>query len=579
MPGQGTTPRHQATPRRRGEGAELRGRRCWGEAMPRLVPLTRPSRPQHAAGTRRVSALPKEAELLWAVRSLYSDKLKPCSRMLKLRLAEKTKHNGKFKNGDTQRLRSLCERSSELRVEPLGMEDWAVFLRGRKQDFVDVYSEVDCYSEELWHTAEVYFGSLAEGAGYTLPRGRYASAQALMARQLPFLKGFALGQVCHFVQVAISKRKLLGYIDGGIVPYAHSISMAKARCAQQQCPLPAVSGATDDTDRSELAIADWDAAVTTLREILGEAASHQGSPQVQLSNVKRLFRSLHQMELSETALGYATLTELLNDPRFRSICEVRAQGRGHVVVPVSPEVSPTKDNGLPRCSGGYPMQERRDSEHAMCAHEAWPVLSEERRRWSSLPASPLLDVPMTPEEDQSEQSCCDGAFAIFEKNSSASSTTAETLPQSPRYQVFCPDEPLCLEDAEYPSSMLGVQAFDTPSPQLQYTNNGYASNEEPNIQYGEPFVLQTPSPLYDRSACWAWIQEQDGRDGNSPPMSLEQLLRAEGLADYCTDLSPTSRTNYSCTSSNSSTHGALEPTSGNSAKAPETIALSLASMV
>merc|ERR1712129_671264 len=110
-----------------------------------------------------------------------------------------------------------------------------------------------------------------------------------------------------------------------------------------------------------------------------------GSPQVQLSNVKRLFRSLHQMELSETALGYATLTELLNDPRFRSICEVRAQGRGHVVVPVSPEVSHTKSNGLPRCSGGYPMQERRDPEHALCAHEAWPVLSEERRRWSSLP--------------------------------------------------------------------------------------------------------------------------------------------------------------------------------------------------
>eukprot|EP00419_Tripos_fusus_P058266 CAMPEP_0172929658 /NCGR_PEP_ID=MMETSP1075-20121228/218596_1 /TAXON_ID=2916 /ORGANISM="Ceratium fusus, Strain PA161109" /LENGTH=327 /DNA_ID=CAMNT_0013790959 /DNA_START=64 /DNA_END=1045 /DNA_ORIENTATION=+ len=327
MPGQGATAHSQATAHGEAERARLQGRRWRGEVMPRL-PRADAIRAPHIAGTRRANPLPKEAELLWAVRSLYNDKLKPCSRMLKLRLAEQPKHNGKLKHCDAGRLRSLCERSSKLQVELLGTNDWAVFLRNYVQDFVDVYSEVDCYPEEVWQAAVNYFGSLAEGPSLVLPRGRYASAQALMARQLPFLRGFALGQVCHFVQIAISKRKLLGYVDGGIVPYAsrrgpqlgastraickrsgfngtaapipqgfalgqvchfvqiaiskrkllgyvdggivpyaHSISMAKSLCAQQQCPLPAVSGPTDDTDRAGLPVADWDVARATLREI------------------------------------------------------------------------------------------------------------------------------------------------------------------------------------------------------------------------------------------------------------------------------------------------------------------------
>jgi len=270
----------------------------------------------------------------------------------------------------------------------------------------------------------------------------------------------------------------------------------------------------------------------------------------------------------------------------------------------------------------------------MCANEveptvvdvAWPVSSEEKRSWSSLPESPLRDSPRTL-EDQSKRSCFDGAVAVFPTNSPVFSTT-EPLPQLPRCQVFCPDEPLCLEDAEYPSSMLGVQApttsyvLDTPSPQLRYTKHGSAGNEafertawearcrmigimpcrpdytsseddgsgetssdaheEATLQ-DEPFVLRTPSPLYDRSACWAWIQEQEGRDSSSPPMRLDHLLWAEGLGGCCSPTTPsTSRSNCSSTSSTSNTnssHGTMEAKSGSSAEAPETIALRLACMV
>ena len=63
----------------------------------------------------------------------------------------------------------------------------------------------------------------------------------------------------------------------------------------------------------------------------------RGSDNVPLSNVKRLFRSQYQMELSETALGHTKLTELLQDLPFGDICEVKLQDRGYVVVPVHRE--------------------------------------------------------------------------------------------------------------------------------------------------------------------------------------------------------------------------------------------------
>lgn len=52
-----------------------------------------------------------------------------------------------------------------------------------------------------------------------------------------------------------------------------------------------------------------------------------------LSNVKRLFRAQFHVELSETALGHAKLSECLQDPRVRDLCDVKLQGQGYTIVP------------------------------------------------------------------------------------------------------------------------------------------------------------------------------------------------------------------------------------------------------
>jgi len=62
----------------------------------------------------------------------------------------------------------------------------------------------------------------------------------------------------------------------------------------------------------------------------------EASPRVPLSNIKRIFRSEFQTELSETALGYPKLSELFQDPRLEGICTTSLTKLGHEIVAPSP---------------------------------------------------------------------------------------------------------------------------------------------------------------------------------------------------------------------------------------------------
>lgn len=55
--------------------------------------------------------------------------------------------------------------------------------------------------------------------------------------------------------------------------------------------------------------------------------------QVPLSNIKRIFRSQFQIELSETSLGHSKLSELLQDDKLHDICTVRLLEQGYFVIP------------------------------------------------------------------------------------------------------------------------------------------------------------------------------------------------------------------------------------------------------
>merc|ERR1719476_860960 len=101
--------------------------------------------------------------------------------------------------------------------------------------------------------------------------------------------------------------------------------MVKEQNARSQRPCASTARKSRSSN-----FATWD----MMRPCLQQLLSTVGQP-MPLSNVKRLFRAQFQVELSETALGYAKLSECLQDPRVRDLCDVKLQGKGYTLVPVA----------------------------------------------------------------------------------------------------------------------------------------------------------------------------------------------------------------------------------------------------
>lgn len=265
-----------------------------------------------------------EADLLHAINSLYDDHLRPYGRLIRKRLGEDAEMKGVGAvDGNLGRLRQACESSCKIRVEAEADGEWSAVLVCGSFDFVDFYSHSDPYPEDMWTAAQHFFQEMERENG-SLPGGRYATAVAMVKLDLPFLSTYSLGQVCHIVELAMTNRKLLGYLEGSVVPYACSHSKVKDCAAEQRVG--------NGNASQQLPLATWDVARTCLREILA-SATRKGKSSVPLSTLKRLYRSRFHTELSETALGYTKLTELLQDQRIADLCTVKLLEQGYVLTP------------------------------------------------------------------------------------------------------------------------------------------------------------------------------------------------------------------------------------------------------
>jgi hypothetical protein len=122
--------------------------------------------------------------------------------------------------------------------------------------------------------------------------------------------------------LAITQRKILGYLNGAVVAYSQSQSKLKEQLAQTGHP-----AAPMDDGVETIPVASLNVARSCMQQILKD-----GAGQVPLSNVKRFFHSKCNSELSETSLGYAKLSELLRGHHFQDICTVELRDSGYVVV-------------------------------------------------------------------------------------------------------------------------------------------------------------------------------------------------------------------------------------------------------
>mmetsp|Transcript_140311 Transcript_140311/g.244333 ORF Transcript_140311/g.244333 Transcript_140311/m.244333 type:complete len:563 (-) Transcript_140311:469-2157(-) len=299
-------------PRNKGSGAKSRPTRSGKEA-------------EAKAKVQMVEISP--ALLLAAVESLYADELKPVGRILRKRITEmwptfrSKRAEGTIPDVGAEQLRTLCRANPLLTVEPEEGGDFSALLVGRQQSFVDIYNTQDSYSSEMWFGLRAYCES-PRGQEMSLPGGRYACAQAISALGLPCLAGNSLGRMCHIVQLAITQKKILGYMNGAVVAYSKSQSKVKEQLALEGNALTA-TGQSEET----LRVASMREAQDGILQILQDA-----SGRIPLSKVKRFFRTKFELELSETSLGQAKLSELLNGDHFKGICVVELQETGYVVV-------------------------------------------------------------------------------------------------------------------------------------------------------------------------------------------------------------------------------------------------------
>jgi len=378
-----------------------------------------------------------------------------------------------------------------------------------------------------------------------------------MARNLAFLEGRSLGQVCHIIQLAISQKKMLGYLNGSVVPYSHSQSMIKEQCAQLNAACKAslaAAGVSDTTgapkDESELSLATWETARKHLKEILEENASKSGSlGTVPLSNVKRLFRSKFQTELSETKLGHSKISELLQDQRFGDICTLELQPHGYIVVQVEVQES-SKSLAAEEATGADGMEYSWDYQGEKLTMSVLDVLADELRRqavtkakWPSLdgcweglvqrtfihatppPPTPPAhvkrrsaslprDLSFSSDEDAKEldnQRFAGITFAsdsetplhaVLDQSDSNSEISFGNNKENHRLQ-FCVDEPLVLDE--------DTLCFDS-----------VPATQSPSVAHGAGKVLalvtQSPSSIY--SPClkpnWPWLSQETVLEAECP---------------------------------------------------------------
>jgi len=430
--------RSQRKTRETAEGQQA----CAAEGGKAVQATPMPAKRNAGAARSSQGIKPRAEEVMMSIESLYVDELKPFGRILRKRVAERyvqQQHSlaasplDDLPDVDIKHLKAICDESERLLIEPEEGGDWSAVIQGRVARFVDVYCPIDDFSEAVWQAAREYFENLDE-LDALLPGGRYSCAQALVQRNLPFLSGFSLGKVCHMVQLAISQHKILGYCNGAVVPYSRSQSKVKEDCASFQQPCSNSLEITATTgDSQKLSLASWEAARQCLREILENAATPgEGPSMVPLSNVKRLFRSRYQMELSETSLGHSKLSELLQDRRFGDICEVQLQGQGYIVVQVEP-----KEDAM-RTAGGSPI--------SLADSLPFPGLG-----------GAAIDALLAQEDE-------------------------------PRRLEFCVDEPLCLEDALMPEVRSGE-----PSPLPMPTPLASPGAPTPNTVSRWPVYALWPS--------------------------------------------------------------------------------------
>lgn len=190
------------------------------------------------------------------------------------------------------------------------------------------------------------------------------------------------------------------------------------------------SGQGDD-GAGELPFATWD----VVRSCIKEALTGEGdvpSP-VPLSNIKRLFRTRFNTELSETALGHSKLSELLQDFHLNEICTVRLLDQGYFVIPLF-KCDKEEDTDAPSHDSASDVSGSQDDLGLPLNTVQWKV----RNTFIDV-SPPVTELPRSKSLSELEKS---SSFL----ESFIAPEAFELQPEIQQRVKFCVDEPLEIEE-------------------------------------------------------------------------------------------------------------------------------------
>nr|CEL66065.1 TPA: hypothetical protein BN1204_018920 [Neospora caninum Liverpool] len=207
------------------------------------------------------------------------------------------------------------ERAVFFTIDPPNAKGW-----------IDINDSHDPYPPSMWAEFSnfLYDTFLRSSAPNGIGGGRYGLAKYLKQLDLPFFKGFSLGQLCHVVQLAISSKFLLAYEDNVLKPVTACAVFANA-----------LLGLPDAKRRGKKCITD-------IREIQVciEYLLQRHPTGFTLSTLKRKLKDLYGRELCQTVFHCAKLVDLMNLPELRKVCLIAKDARHIKVVPPEIPIAP-----------------------------------------------------------------------------------------------------------------------------------------------------------------------------------------------------------------------------------------------
>lgn len=304
---------------------------------------------------------------------------------------------------------------------------------------------------------------------YQYRGGRYGMAEEMYNRNLSFLRGRALGEVCHIVELAI-KKGLLAYENELLQPVSACMRITTASLSAQGVKLQEYMS---NQDLGFPHLRENGSPVETLQEAREVVAEFiQPWPQgIHISKLKYNILENRNVYISPTMFGHTRLSTLLSSDSFADICRVIHKSNNHILVQ---SVHYKKPDNVPL----FVSSKGKDAKLKVLSPESlWraPDMTEIPYKWATM----MLDCAKQAVEE--EMCALDFSTKRVECDNNINASSIEEEEEDADIPAEFDDEEICRED----ENASGARQRD----RLPHIGSAVGSNEKLGVLFEKTLDL------------------------------------------------------------------------------------------